>query len=100
MLRKAGLVTSKRGPQGGHSLARPPAQINLAEAVLALEGSTAPTACVDDNTIRKCPIAEQCALRQIWRQVKQATDTILENTTLEDLCRLQQELEGRLMYYI
>ena len=99
-LRRAKLITSRRGPQGGHSLARPPDQINLAEAVLALEGSTAPTPCVEDNSTRKCPVAEQCALRQIWQQVKRATDTILKNTTLEDLCHIQQELGGRIMYYI
>jgi len=100
ILRKAGLVTSKRGPQGGYSLAHHPAQISLAEALLALEGSTAPAACVDERAAYECRFAERCALRQVWQRVKQAVDAILENTSLEDLCRLQQEIEGRVMYYI
>ena len=41
-LRKAGIIRSRRGPQGGHMLARPPVDINLADAVVALEGPLAP----------------------------------------------------------
>ena len=99
-LRKAGLVTSRRGPQGGHALARPPAQINMAEAIIALEGSTAPAACVDERTTDECRLAGRCTLRRVWQQVKQATDAVLQSTTLEDLRRRQKEMEERVMYYI
>lgn len=99
-LRKAGLITSKRGPRGGHALARHPSQIDMAEVILALEGSTAPAACVDEETTDECGLAGRCTLRRVWQRVKRATDAILEGTTLEDLRRRQQEMEGRLMYHI
>jgi len=41
-LRKAGLIESIRGPQGGHQLARPPAQITVLDALQALEGPLLP----------------------------------------------------------
>ncbi|MEB3322742.1 MAG: Rrf2 family transcriptional regulator [Synechococcaceae cyanobacterium] len=37
-LRRAGLLSSRRGPRGGYRLARPPAQITVAEVVECLEG--------------------------------------------------------------
>ena len=39
-LRKAGLVTSSRGAQGGYALSRPPEEINVGEILRVLEGST------------------------------------------------------------
>src|SRR5689334_155715 len=41
-LRRAGLLKSQRGPQGGHMLARPPAQITMLDVIRALEGKAAP----------------------------------------------------------
>lgn len=84
-LRKAGIVRSRRGPQGGHMLARPPADISLAEVVLALEGPLAPTSCVQADVVDDCPFGERCAVRSVWQQVTDATQRILEQTSFADL---------------
>src|SRR5437660_12582650 len=42
-LRKAGLVPSRRGARGGYLLARPPAEVRMAEGVEALAGAISPT---------------------------------------------------------
>jgi Rrf2 family protein len=84
-LRKAGVIRSRRGPQGGHMLARPPADINLAEVVMALEGPLAPTACVQDDVVDDCPFGERCAVRGIWQKVTDATQRILLETSFADL---------------
>ena len=44
-LRKAGLVESRRGAHGGYRLARPAAEIDMHEVVVALEGAIAPMEC-------------------------------------------------------
>jgi len=84
-LRKAGVIRSRRGPQGGHMLARPPADISLAEVVIALEGPLAPTGCVQNDVVDDCPFSERCAVRGIWQKVTDATQRILLETSFADL---------------
>jgi Rrf2 family protein len=83
-LRRGGLVTSKRGPSGGHLLSRPPAEISLKEAFEVLEGSTAPWWCaeVDDPD---CQFAPDCGLRPVWKAIGVAADGVLNRLTLADL---------------
>ncbi len=90
-LRKAGLIRSRRGPQGGHMLARLPENINLAEAVIALEGPLAPVTCIEEDAISDCAFCERCVIREVWREVTDATREILERTTFADLARQERE---------
>lgn len=83
VMRRSGLIHSERGRHGGHQLARPPQKITLSEAVHVLDGSTAPVGCVDDVTT--CD--EHCPYCYVWREVKQATDSILGKKTLADVAR-------------
>lgn len=85
-LRRAGLVQSKRGPSGGHLLARAPDRITVGEAFLVLEGSVAPWLCVEE-TETTCIYAPGCGLRPVWQAVKEATEQVLNRTTLADIVR-------------
>jgi Rrf2 family transcriptional regulator, cysteine metabolism repressor len=85
-LRRAGLVQSKRGPSGGHTLSRAPEQVTVGEAFLALEGSVAPWLCVEDAGTN-CIYAPGCGLRPVWQAVKEATEQVLNRTTLADIVR-------------
>ena len=80
-LRRAGLVQSKRGPTGGHLLARSPDQITVGEAFRVLEGSVAPWRCVEEAETT-CIYAPGCGLRPVWQAVKEATEQVLNRTTL------------------
>ncbi|MBI4791091.1 MAG: RrF2 family transcriptional regulator [Chloroflexi bacterium] len=81
VLRRSGLIRSDRGRHGGHRLARAPQTITLSEAVQVLDGSTAPVECVDDAI--SCD--EHCAYCYVWREVKEATDSVLGKRTLADV---------------
>lgn len=83
-LRRAGLVQSKRGPSGGHLLARSPDRITMGEAFLALEGSVAPWLCVEEAETA-CIYAPGCGLRPVWQAVKEATEQVLNRITLADV---------------
>lgn len=88
-LRRAGFIRSVRGPQGGHALIRAPEEVKLSEVMLALEGSLAPMACVDDPDA--CTKTGGCVQRGVWEQVRDATQAILENVSIGDLAEKERE---------
>ena len=95
-----GVVRTTRGARGGVSLARPPREIRLSEVIELLEGSTAPVECLDNPEV--CTRSRLCVTRDVWSELKQAIDGVLESTTLQELVNKQKEKEySRLeMYYI
>jgi len=54
VLRRGGLLTSKRGVGGGYSLATPPARITVGQIVTLMDGAIAPVPCAIDPTGRAC----------------------------------------------
>jgi Rrf2 family protein len=85
ILRNAGLIRSTRGPGGGHELARPPESITMGEVLDVLEGPRSPASCVNTKNPAECDLADQCALRPVWDQIRLETERILESRTLLDL---------------
>jgi len=98
ILRKAGLVKSVRGPQGGHLLARPPEQISVGEVIVAMEGSVAPMRCVEATDA--CSLSSTCAQRELWKEVNEATQKILDSTTIGSLLDREASRLRKTMYYI
>ena len=98
-LRRAGFIRSVRGPQGGHALIREPREIKLSEVMIALEGSLAPIACVDDP--EACTKSGGCVQREVWGRVRDATVKILDSVSIADLAEKERQYNrngGR--YYI
>lgn len=97
-LHKFGFVHSRRGPRGGHMLARDPAEINLGTVMNTLEGNTSPLDCFihpDD-----CILSDSCAQREVWMSLEDAVQGLLSNTTLADLTQRQHYLANQGMYQI
>ena len=86
---RTGIIQGIRGVGGGVQLARHPQEITLSEVVLLLEGSITPVACVDNPG--SCSQFDFCVTRDVWLKMKQATDEILDSTTLQDLVERQKE---------
>jgi Rrf2 family protein len=99
LLRRAGLIESIRGPQGGHRLARPAAQITVLEALIALEGPLLPIESGRDSLEPAEPL--DCALiREVWGSTRALIEGHLRSLTLEDLCQRKRQRAGEVMYYI
>ncbi len=95
-----GVLRSTRGAKGGVSLARPPAEIKLSEVIPLLEGSITPVECIDNPGV--CNRSGLCATRDIWGEMKEAINGVLDATTLQDLAERQRRKEQpeAEMYYI
>lgn len=85
-LRRAGLVESRRGAQGGYQLARPPAQIRVGDIYRVMEGPVAPMDCVsEDEADQTCPLIPACETRPVWIKVRDSIATAIDSVTLADL---------------
>jgi Rrf2 family cysteine metabolism transcriptional repressor len=84
-LKRAGLLRSRKGPEGGYSLAKPPSEINVAEVIRAMDGPLAPIDCVSVTAYEVCPHERTCSLKGLWKEVRDAIAEILERTTFADL---------------
>jgi Rrf2 family transcriptional regulator, cysteine metabolism repressor len=94
-LRKAGLITSVRGPQGGHQLARPPQAISLLDALLVLEGPLLPTPeGASTDTL------DGAFLGELWSDLRAVVETHLSEITFADLCQRKRQQLDSPMYYI
>ncbi|MFM7754944.1 MAG: RrF2 family transcriptional regulator [Cyanobium sp.] len=94
-LRRARILRSIRGPKGGYQLARPPAQVSLAEVVACLEGGGAARA----GATRTTP--EFDVLSTLEDRLEQAHRDILESTTLQELLDQRDHLaQTQAMYFI
>ena len=97
-LHKFGFIRSRRGPMGGHALARDPSEINLGMIMLTLEGNTPVLDCLTEPN--ECTLSYTCAQRDVWRSVDEAVHDLLSATTVADLAYRQNHLAGRGMYQI
>lgn len=86
-LRKAGLVNSIRGAQGGYMLSKPPDKITVGEIIHALEGSLAPIECVNEDSKVSCEKVENCVSRIVWIKVRDSTRALLNSISLADICK-------------
>jgi Rrf2 family cysteine metabolism transcriptional repressor len=84
-LRRAGLLRSKRGAQGGYHLTRAPEAMTAGDVIRALEGSILPIQCVAEQRCTPCSLEAGCSARGIWEQVRDRLVETLDSITLADL---------------
>jgi len=83
-LRKAGLILSSRGKEGGYKLAKPAFVINIKDIVEALEGPVALLECMNVNALSSCSRQADCFVRNgLSSMNKKIIDTLSEFTLYE-----------------
>lgn len=91
-LKKAGILKSKRGPQGGYTLARKPEQISVLEIIRATEQDALMVDCSGEGkkTRRRkndCPFEGRCVTETVWKDANDLLSDLFGNLTLETLCQ-------------
>jgi Rrf2 family transcriptional regulator, cysteine metabolism repressor len=101
-LRKAALVESVRGAQGGYKLGKTADKITVGDILRVLEGSLAPVDCVVENKSPVCDRYENCVITGVWLKLRDAINDAVDSVTLEDLVlEAQSKQKGNdFMYYI
>lgn len=85
-LRRAGLVESKRGAQGGYQLSRSPSAIRVGDVYRVMEGPVAPMECVSEvEADQTCPLIPACETRPVWLRVRDSIIDAIDSMTLADL---------------
>lgn len=92
-LKKAGIITSKRGPQGGYMLARKPEEINLAEIVKASEGDLKLVECFGRGAKKaRCRLDGECVTQTVWQGAEDVLTSYLEGMNLQTLCERGEQM--------
>ena len=77
-LNRGGLVTSTRGPTGGHQLAKDPADVTLYDAMVVLDG-------IESKAHPHPPGVDNDPVHAVWHELFQNSVEYLRSITLEDL---------------
>jgi len=97
-LKNAGLLHSKMGVGGGYYLAKPAGEITLGQIFRVLDGPVAPIRCVSQMAYEPCgcPDEQTCGLRMVMGDVRNAIAGILDNTSLADVAKRQNDTRKKL----
>src|SRR6267143_5346560 len=89
-LKANGFVVSKRGKDGGYSLARPTNRIKFGSVIRLIDGPLAPIRCVSQTSYARCSCPDEvhCGLRILMFDVRNAISTILDRYTLADIVEI------------
>jgi Rrf2 family protein len=91
LLKRAGYVKSKKGPNGGYYLSKPAERITVAEVIRVMDGPLAPINCVSVMEHEHCPLEDRCGLRYLWKEVRDMVAEHLEKTTFKDVLNRSQK---------
>lgn len=89
-LRRANMIRSIRGAQGGYVLCKPPKDITVGDIMTILEGPVEIADCIDGV---ECDSADCCATKAVWGKIKKSIDDVMNSITLQDILDDYEEIK-------
>ena len=95
-LKKAGIVQSTGGAQGGYALAKAPEEISVGEILRALEGSLSPVDCsaVDGEGETECSASNFCVTKYVWKRINDSINDTVNNMFLSELLEESEKVKS------
>lgn len=87
-LRRSGIVTSRRGVQGGYILSRAPGQITVGDVLRSVEGKLEPYQCPAVGRYQ-CPRQSTCVAKQVWSRVAISVSNVVDHMSIEGILHTQ-----------
>lgn len=84
-LKKAGMVKSIRGAQGGYQLSKDPSSISVGDILRTLEGSLRAVECPGLREDQGCEEADFCVTKYVWQKMNDSITQAVDDITLEQL---------------
>ena len=84
LLARAGFVTSVRGAQGGYRLVKEPKDYTVGIILRQIEGNLSSVKCLEESP-NKCGRCNNCVTIEVWKQINDAVNNVIDNITLQDL---------------
>ena len=98
ILRKAGLVKSIKGAQGGYLLGHHPSEITVGAVLRALEGDLLIVGESNQTKGGTSNNFEYCIRTTVWNKIEESINHIVDSLTLEDLATEYKKLDESLAY--
>lgn len=94
MLKKAGLVKSIRGTQGGYQIEGDTAKISVGDILRALEGELLPVDCAGFEEEGACRTAKSCVTKYVWKKINESLEETVNHITLKELVEQTKSMQA------
>ena len=95
-LKRAGIVESTRGAQGGYRLGKPENEISVGDILRVLEGSLDAVDCPGNSPINTCESSDLCVAKYVWKRINDsiasAVDTLMLGELIEESRKIQEKV--------
>ena len=92
LMKKAGLVRSVRGANGGYILAKDAKDISAGDVLRALEGSLEPVDCPGLEPEGVCRSADTCVTKYVWKRINESVSRAVDEIRLDQLVEESRRL--------
>lgn len=87
-LKKAGLVNSIRGVNGGYVIAKPAEEISVGDVLRALEGDLIPVECAEiDSKVTHCSGSSHCVSKIVWKRINDSINNTVDSIYIGELVK-------------
>ena len=95
-LQKSGVISSTRGPHGGHEIIVDPKNLYVSEIIKILDYTLSPVDCLDDLDI--CIHTSSCSQRELWKDVENVLIDHLSKISIFELSNRQSILNQEVKF--